>query len=327
MFQALVLDQVEKQITATLTNLSIDALPEGDVLVDVSYSSLNYKDSLAITGKGRICKQFPMVPGIDFVGTVAESNHPNFTKGQAVLLTGWGVGESHWGGMAQKARVRGDWLVHLPETLPAAKAMQLGTAGLTAMLCVQALQQSGITPDKGQILVSGACGGVGSIAISLLAALNYQVVALTGRAGAHRDWLVQLGACDVIDRSEFETQGRPLDKQRWAGAVDTVGSTILANILSQIDYDGAVAACGLAAGFDLPTTVMPFILRGVKLLGVDSVYIDAARRENAWQALAQTLPESYYAQSCQEITLEQVQDAAAQMIQGQIKGRVLIRLS
>ncbi len=326
MFDALILTQEEKKTFANIKQLTLADLPEGDVLVNVQYSSLNYKDGLAITGKGKICRQFPMVPGIDFVGTVESSDNPQFKAGQTVLLTGWGVGETHWGGMAQKARVKADWLVSLSSNLAPQNAMMIGTAGLTAMLCVQALEDAGITPEKGEILVTGASGGVGSVAVTLLSKLGYQVVAVTGRASDNADWLMQLGATRVIDRSEFEGEGRPLDKQRWAGAVDTAGSKILANILSQIDYDGAVAICGLAGGYDLPTTVMPFILRGVKLLGVDSVYISRERREKAWTRIADILPTTYFEQSCTQISLNDVPKAAEQITLGQIKGRVLIAL-
>ncbi|KKD58517.1 quinone oxidoreductase [Grimontia sp. AD028] len=326
MFKALVLDQADKITTSSIQELDVSRLPQGDVLIDVDYSSLNYKDGLAITGKGKICREFPMVPGIDLTGTVAESSDSRFTAGQKVVLTGWGVGETHWGGMAQKARLKADWLVPLPEKLSGDQAMKIGTAGLTAMLCVQALQDAGITPEKGEILVTGASGGVGSVAVTLLSELGYQVVAVTGRSSENGEWLKSLGASRVVERSEFEEPARPLEKQIWAGAVDTVGSKMLAKVLAQVDYDGAVAACGLAGGFDLPTTVMPFILRGVKLLGVDSVYAPFERRQKAWQRISELLPTSYYNNGCREISLEEVPDAAEAITNGQITGRVVIKL-
>lgn len=326
MFDALILNQEDKKIIATLEQIDESRLPEGDVLIDVDYSSLNYKDGLAITGKGKICRQFPMVPGIDFTGTVLQSENPQYQIGDAVVLTGWGVGESHWGGMAKRARVQSKWLVPLPKNLTHVQAMQIGTAGLTAMLCVQALQNAGITPDKGEIVVTGASGGVGSIAVILLAQLGYQVVAVTGRVEENKTWLQSLGATEVVSRETFSMPCRPLEKQRWAGAIDTVGSQILANILAQMDYDGAVAACGLAGGFDLPTSVMPFILRGVKLLGIDSVYISYERRQKAWQEIAQLLPASYFEQNNQEITLSQVIQAADEMMAGQVRGRLVIKI-
>ncbi|CZF85245.1 putative acrylyl-CoA reductase AcuI [Grimontia celer] len=326
MFKALVLDQADKITTSSIQELDVSRLPQGDVLIDVDYSSLNYKDGLAITGKGKICREFPMVPGIDLTGTVAESSDSRFSTGQKVVLTGWGVGETHWGGMAQKARLKADWLVPLPEKLSGDQAMKIGTAGLTAMLCVQALQDAGITPEKGEILVTGASGGVGSVAVTLLSELGYQVVAVTGRSSENGEWLKSLGASRVVERSEFEEPARPLEKQIWAGAVDTVGSKMLAKVLAQVDYDGAVAACGLAGGFDLPTTVMPFILRGVKLLGVDSVYAPFERRQKAWQRISELLPESYYDNGCREISLEEVSEAAEAITNGQITGRVVIKL-
>lgn len=326
MFKALVLEQADKKTSASIQEIDETFLPEGNVLIDVDYSSLNYKDGLAITGKGKIIRQFPMVPGIDLVGTVNTSTDERYQAGQAVILTGWGVGENHWGGMAQKARLNADWLVSLPEDLSPKKAMIIGTAGLTAMLCVQALQDAGVTPEKGEILVTGASGGVGSVAVTLLAQLGYQVVALTGRVNENEEWLKSLGASRIIDRSEFEEPARALEKQIWAGAVDTVGSKILAKVLAQMDYDGAVAACGLAGGFDLPTTVMPFILRGVKLLGIDSVNAPFERRQKAWDRISKLLPQKYYKNAAREITLEDVPAAAEAITLGQISGRVVIKL-
>ncbi len=324
MFNALVLTQNDKQTQAEVRQLSVADLPEGEVLVDVSYSSLNYKDGLAVTGLGKIIRQFPMVPGIDFAGVVSESADPRYKAGDEVILTGWGVGENHWGGMAQKARVKADWLVPMPQNADAAKAMMVGTAGLTAMLCVQALQQAGVTPEQGEVLVTGASGGVGSVAVTLLAQLGYRVVASSGRVESNGELLKQLGASDVIDRSEFEQAGRPLDKQRWAGVVDTVGNQVLATALTQINYGGSAAICGLAGGFALPTTVMPFILRGVNLLGVDSVACPFEKRVKAWEQVIALLPESFYQQACQTVALEQVPEFAQQIVKGKVTGRVLV---
>lgn len=326
MFKALVLSQEEKKTIAAIQQIDESHLPEGDVLIDVDYSSLNYKDGLAITGKGRIVRQFPMVPGIDLTGTVAESNDERYQSGDKVVLTGWGVGEGHWGGMAEKARLKADWLVPLPAGLNGKQAMMVGTAGLTAMLCVQALVDAGVKPEAGEVLVTGASGGVGSVAVTLLSQLGYQVAAVTGRAEANGELLKQLGAERVIERSDFEEPARPLEKQFWAGAVDTVGSKVLAKVLAQVDYDGAVAACGLAGGFDLPTTVMPFILRNVKLLGVDSVMCPFEKRQQAWQRLTELLPTSYYEQACREVGLEDVVDCAEAITNGLITGRVVIKL-
>ncbi|MDO6776811.1 MDR family oxidoreductase [Shewanella sp. 3_MG-2023] len=324
MFNALVLTQNDKQTQAEVRQLSVADLPEGEVLVDVSYSSLNYKDGLAVTGLGKIIRNFPMVPGIDFAGVVSESADPRYKAGDEVILTGWGVGENHWGGMAQKARVKADWLVPIPQNADAAKAMMVGTAGLTAMLCVQALQQAGVTPEQGEVLVTGASGGVGSVAVTLLSALGYRVVASSGRVESNGELLKQLGASDVIDRSEFEQAGRPLDKQRWAGVVDTVGNQVLATALTQINYGGSAAICGLAGGFALPTTVMPFILRGVNLLGVDSVACPFEKRVKAWEQVIALLPESFYQQACQTVALEQVPEFAQQIVKGKVTGRVLV---
>ncbi|PMG50093.1 MDR family oxidoreductase [Shewanella sp. 10N.286.52.B9] len=324
MFNALVLTQNDKQTQAEVRQLTVADLPEGEVLVDVSYSSLNYKDGLAVTGLGKIIRQFPMVPGIDFAGVVSESADPRYKAGDEVILTGWGVGENHWGGMAQKARVKADWLVPMPQNADAAKAMMVGTAGLTAMLCVQALQQAGVTPEQGEVLVTGASGGVGSVAVTLLSALGYSVVASSGRVESNGELLKQLGASDVIDRSEFEQAGRPLDKQRWAGVVDTVGNQVLATALTQINYGGSAAICGLAGGFALPTTVMPFILRGVNLLGVDSVACPFEKRVKAWEQVIALLPESFYQQACQTVALEQVPEFAQQIVKGKVTGRVLV---
>ncbi|GIU13130.1 quinone oxidoreductase [Shewanella sp. c952] len=326
MFNALVLTQEEKLTYANVRQMSEAELPEGDVLVEVACSSLNYKDGLAVTGVGRIIRNFPMVPGIDFAGTVLESSDERYKSGDKVILTGWGVGENHWGGLAEKARVKADWLVPMPENCDAAKAMQIGTAGLTAMLCVQALQQAGIKPSDGDILVTGASGGVGSVAVTLLAQLGYRVVASSGRVEQNGPLLTKLGASEVIERSELEVDARPLEKQRWAGVIDTVGNKVLATALAQMQYGGAAAICGLAGGFALPTTVMPFILRGVSLLGVDSVSCPFEKRQTAWQDVLRLLPASYFETACEAIALEQVPEFAQRIIKGQVTGRVLVKL-
>lgn len=326
MFKALVLEQQEKQTLSSIRQLDDSELPNGNVLLDVEYSSLNFKDGLAITGKGKIVRNFPMVPGIDMAGVVSQSDDPRYQVGDQVVLTGWGVGEGHWGGMAEKARLNGDWLVPLPSGLTPKQAMMIGTAGFTAMLCVQALLDAGLTPERGEVLVTGASGGVGSASVALLAALGFQVVAVTGRVEENGELLKSLGASRILDRAELAQSAKPLEKQLWAGAVDTVGSQVLAKVLSQIDYDGAVAACGLAGGFDLPTTVMPFILRNVKLLGIDSVSCPLEKRQKAWERLAALLPASYFEQACQEIGLEDVAEAAEAITLGKVTGRMVIKL-
>ncbi|MCG6200651.1 MDR family oxidoreductase [Psychromonas antarctica] len=326
MFKALILDQQEKKTIAEIRQIDESQLPEGEVLIAVEYSSLNYKDGLAITGKGRIVSQFPMVPGIDLAGQVIESKDVRYQAGDNVILTGWGVGENHWGGMAEKASLKADWLVPKPQALSSKQAMMIGTAGLTAMLCVQALIDAGIKPESGEVLVTGASGGVGSVAVTLLAQLGYKVAAVTGRVEENGQLLTQLGASRIIARSELQVPARALEKQLWAGAIDTVGSNVLAKVLAQMDYNGAVAACGLAGGFDLPTTVMPFILRGVKLLGVDSVSCAYEKRINAWQRLVELLPESFYQQACREVELEQAIESAEAIINGQVTGRIVIKL-
>ncbi|KHN89999.1 oxidoreductase [Pectobacterium actinidiae] len=324
--QALVLEQSDGLTHAQIREIDAEQLPAGDVTVDINWSGINYKDALAITGKGKIIRNFPMVPGIDFVGTVRHSDSDRFAVGQPVILTGWGVGENHWGGLAQQARVKSDWLVPLPASLNARKAMILGTAGFTAMLCVMALEDGGITPESGDIIVTGASGGVGSTAVALLAELGYQVTAVSGRAD-NTDYLKKLGAKQVLDRSEFSGSPRPLEKQRWAGAVDTVGDNVLATLLAQMDYNATVAACGLAGGIALPTTVMPFILRNVRLQGVDSVMAPLARRQQAWERLAAILPESFYQQVTQEIGLEDVPAVAAALLENKVTGRTLVKIS
>lgn len=323
--QALILEQQDGKTHATVQILADSQLPAGNVTVDIHWSSLNYKDALAITGTGKIIRNFPMVPGIDFAGTVHASEDPRFHVGQQVLLTGWGVGENHWGGLAQRARVNGDWLVAMPKGLDGRKAMIIGTAGFTAMLCVMALEDAGVRPTDGEIVVTGASGGVGSTAVALLHKLGYQVSAVSGRESTH-DYLRSLGAQRILSRDEF-AETRPLEKQIWAGAVDTVGDKVLAKILAQMNYGGCVAACGLAGGFALPTTVMPFILRNVRLQGVDSVMVPAKRRLTAWQRLVQDLPESFYQQSATEITLDRAPALAQAIINNQVQGRTLVKIA
>jgi acrylyl-CoA reductase (NADPH) len=323
--QALILEQHDGKTLASVQAIEESQLPQGDVTVDIQWSSLNYKDALAITGKGKIIRNFPMVPGIDFAGVVHSSEDPRFHAGQQVLLTGWGVGENHWGGLSQQARVKGDWLVAQPHGMDARQAMIIGTAGFTAMLCVMALEDAGVKPQDGEIVVTGASGGVGSTAIALLHKLGYQVVAVSGRESTH-DYLRSLGANRIIGRDEF-AETRPLEKQLWAGAVDTVGDKVLAKVLAQMNYGGCVAACGLAGGFALPTTVMPFILRNVRLQGVDSVMTPAARRTQAWERLVQDLPASFYSQSATEITLAQAPEFAEKIMNNQIQGRTLVKVA
>ncbi|HEJ9096302.1 MDR family oxidoreductase [Serratia odorifera] len=323
--RALLLEQQDEHTIAQVQDIDNDRLPDGDVTVEVNWSSLNYKDALAITGKGKIVRNFPMVPGIDFAGTVVSSKDQRFKEGQSVVLTGWGVGENHWGGLAERARVSGEWLVPLPQGLDERKAMILGTAGFTAMLCVMALEDGGVRPDDGNVLVTGASGGVGSTAIAILSALGYQVTALSGR-DSNTDYLKALGAKEVLSRSGYIETPRPLEKQLWAGAVDTVGDKLLSRVLAQMNYNGTVAACGLAGGYQLPTTVMPFILRNVRLQGVDSVHTPLHRRQTAWERLAGILPDSFYQQATHEITLEQAPATAAALLGNQVTGRTLVKI-
>lgn len=323
--QALMLDQMGGNTIAHIKTLTSDMLPQGSVTIDVHYSSLNYKDALAITGAGKIIRRFPMIPGIDFAGSVHASEDPRFHIGQQVLLTGWGVGENHWGGLASQARVNADWLVAMPDGLDARRAMIIGTAGFTAMLCVIALEEAGIAPESGEVLVTGASGGVGSTAIALLHKLGYTVVAVSGRTSTH-DYLRKLGASRIIDREAFG-ETRPLEKQLWAGAIDTVGDKVLAKVLAQMNYNGCVAACGLAGGFKLPATVMPFILRNVRLQGIDSVMTPPARRAAAWARITRDLPESFYHIATREITLNEAPEFAKALIENRAQGRTLVRLS
>lgn len=323
--QALVLEQSEGKTLAAIKDVANNSLPPGEVIVDIDWSGINYKDALAITGKGKIIRQFPMIPGIDFAGKVQSSSDPRFHNGQSVILTGWGVGENHWGGLAEQARVKADWLVPLPEGLSERQSMIIGTAGLTAMLCVMALEEGGITPESGEVLVTAASGGVGSTAIALLHSLGYQVTAVSGRESTG-DYLRQLGADNILPRSAFSEPSRPLEKQRWVGAIDAAGGQVLASVLAQMSWGGVVAACGLAGGFDLPTSVMPFILRNVRLQGIDSVMAPTARRVAAWKRLVKALPASFYQQATTEVPLTQAIDVAEKLLNNQITGRTLVRI-
>ncbi|MCE1182681.1 MAG: oxidoreductase [Rhodocyclales bacterium] len=311
---------------AALQTIDESVLPEGDVTVRVDWSTLNYKDGLAITGRSPVVRRFPMIPGIDFAGTVSESQHPLWQPGDRVILNGWGVGETHCGGLAEQARVKGDWLVRLPEAFTPRQAMAIGTAGYTAMLCVMALQKHGVLPSDGDILVTGANGGVGSVAIALLAKLGYRVVASTGRMN-EADYLTGLGAAAVIDRAELSAPGKPLGKERWAGVVDTVGSHTLANACAGTRYGGAVAACGLAGGMDFPSSVAPFILRGVTLYGIDSVMAPLPLRQQAWARLAEDLDLAKLEAMAQEITLADAIPVAEKLLAGQVRGRVVVKIA
>ncbi|MEI2772118.1 MAG: MDR family oxidoreductase [Candidatus Competibacter sp.] len=323
-FRALILDQRDGQTVAELTRLTDTDLPPEPVLVAVDYSSLNYKDGLAVTGKGKIVRRFPLVPGIDLAGTVLESASSAYRSGDRVVLTGWGVGESFWGGYAQRARVKAEWLTPLPDSLGTRQAMAIGTAGFTAMLCVLALEQAGVKPDGAKpVLVTGASGGVGSVAVALLAQLGYRIAAVTGRL-ENEAYLRELGATEFIDRETMNQPCRPLEGQRWSGVVDTVGGRVLARALAETDYGGAVAACGLAGGIDLPTTVMPFILRGVKLLGVDSVLCPPEPRRVAWARLARDLPAAVLERMTEVVSLMEVPRLAEAILAGQVRGRVVV---
>jgi len=324
MFKALVIENDEQGYRSLLKDLPESHLPDYDVTLDVSYSSLNYKDALAICNKGPIVRQFPMVPGIDFVGRVIASRHPEWQEDDVALLTGWGVGEKQWGGLAQKASVTGDWLVRVPASLSPLQTMAIGTAGLTAMLCVMALEKQGITPERGPVLVTGASGGVGSYSVSLLARLGYQVIASSGRASEH-DYLVgTLGAASVIDRDELSQPGKPLMKERWAAAIDSVGSHTLANVLAATQRDGAVAACGMAQGLDLPASVAPFILRGVTLTGVDSVMCPKPLRQQAWQRLGELMDNDLLSKLSRVIPLSEAREGAQQLLDGRVQGRLIV---
>ncbi|MEM9279365.1 MAG: MDR family oxidoreductase [Pseudomonadota bacterium] len=316
----------EKQQSVDVVELNDDDLMDGDVTVAVEATTVNYKDGLAITGKSPVVRHWPMVPGIDLAGTVIQSTSDEFKEGDKVLLNGFGVGEAHWGGYAGHARLSSDWLIPLPSELSAKQAMGIGTAGYTAMLCVMALEKYGITPDAGPIIVTGANGGVGTVAIAILSKLGFEVIASTGRS-EESGFLKELGATEIIDRAELSEQGRPLGKERWAGGVDAVGSHTLANVLAQTNYGGAVAACGLAQGFDLPATVMPFILRGVALLGVDSVMAPKAKRIEAWSRLVKDLDLSKLEALTTEIGFDDIIQTATDIIDGKIRGRVIVDMT
>ncbi|GEB71774.1 acrylyl-CoA reductase [Pseudoalteromonas carrageenovora] len=321
--KAVVINKDENNYSATLTTIENSDLPNENVSIDVLYSTLNYKDGLAITGKGPVVRSFPMVPGIDLVGSVTESTSDEFKSGDNVILNGFGVGEKHWGGLAQKAALNSDWLIPLPAAISPKQAMQIGTAGYTAMLSVIALEKQGITPSSGEVLVTGANGGVGSFAIYLLNQLGFNVTAATGRLD-QSDYLKELGASQVIDRNELSSPGKPLQKERFAGAIDSVGSHTLANICASLKYGGVVTACGLAQGMDLPASVAPFILRGVSLIGIDSVMRPKADRVEAWNKLATLVKADYLDKISSEITLDQVIDNAELLMQGKIRGRVVV---
>lgn len=329
MFKALLITQElsqDKKSLTSIVDLNEDQLPEGDVLVDISYSTLNYKDGLAITGKGPVVRSFPMVPGIDLVGQVSQSDSKDFSEGDWVVLNGFGVGEKHWGGLAQKARLKSDWLIPLPKGIEPRDSMAIGTAGYTAMLSVLALEKQGITPASGDILVTGANGGVGSFAIRLLHKLGYRVVASTGRMD-QTSYLESLGASECIDRETLSEPGKPLQKERWAAVVDCVGSHTLANACASTKYGGVVTACGLAQGMDFSASVAPFILRGVRLIGIDSVMRPKADRIEAWERLSQLLSKEDFDTISAEIGLEDVVETAYKLLEGKVRGRVLVRLS
>ncbi|MCS3744190.1 MDR family oxidoreductase [Rhizobium sp. BK661] len=326
MFDAVLIRKSDSGQEAGVSKVETAQLPQGDVLVDVAWSTLNYKDALAITGASPVVRSFPMVPGIDFAGVVAENSHSDFKPGDRVVLNGWGVGERHWGGLAVRARVRGDWLVPLPEGVSLRNAMAIGTAGYTAMLCVMALERNGVLPDSGEVVVTGAAGGVGSIATMLLASRGNSVAAVTGRM-TEADYLTGLGATSIIDRAEFTQVGRPLAKERWAGAIDVAGGVVLANVLASMRYRGVVAACGLAGGMELPTTVAPFILRAVTLVGIDSVLCPKPQRLAAWQRLAQELDMAKLDGMTTEVHLSDIVSMAPKFLDGQVRGRILVPIN
>jgi acrylyl-CoA reductase (NADPH) len=324
-FKAIRIDKAEKGTVAALTQFDEAELMEGDVTVRVEWSTLNYKDGLAVTGKAPVVRRFPMIAGIDFAGTVEQSSNPQWKPGDKVICDGWGMGETHLGAYAEKARVKGDWLVRLPEGMSAREAMAIGTAGYTAMLAVLALEKHGLTPKQGPVVVTGAAGGVGSVAIAVLSKLGYAVIASTGRM-SEAPYLKALGATEVIDRNELSGPAKPLARERWAGGIDSVGSTTLANLLSMTKYGGAIAACGLAAGMDLPSSVAPFILRGVCLLGIDSVMCPIEQRKIAWSRLASDLDRAKLAEITHEIGMDGVIDAGARILAGQVRGRIVVKI-
>jgi acrylyl-CoA reductase (NADPH) len=325
-FKAIVVEKGEGGQKAALADFDEANLMDGDVTVRVEWSTVNYKDGLALTGKAPVIRRFPMIPGIDFAGTVESSSHPQWQPGDRVILNGWGAGETHLGGYAEKARVKGDWLVGLPARNSARGAMAIGTAGYTAMLAVMALERQGVAPRHGPVIVTGAAGGVGSVAVTLLAKLGFAVVASTGRP-AEADYLKSLGAREIIERKELAGASKPLGPERWAGGIDTVGSSTLANVLSMTRYGGAIAACGLAGGMDLPATVAPFILRGVSLIGIDSVMCPMERRREAWKRLASDIDAGKLATMTSEIDLAGVMDAGRRIVEGAVRGRIVVKIA
>jgi acrylyl-CoA reductase (NADPH) len=324
-FKAIVIEKSDNAQKVELTDFDDKELMDGDVTVQLEWSTVNYKDGLAITGKAPVVRRFPMIPGVDFAGTVETSSHPTWKPGDKVICNGWGLGETHLGAYAEKARVQGDWLVALPPSMSARDAMAIGTAGYTAMLCVMALERHGLTPQHGPAVVTGASGGVGSIAIAVLAKLGWQVIASTGRV-QEADYLRRLGATEIVDRSELTGPAKPLAKDRWAAGIDSVGSTTLANVLSMTRSDGAVAACGLAGGMDLPTSVAPFILRGVSLLGINSVMCPLVLRREAWRRLESDLDRGKLATMTSEIGLADVITTAPRIIEGKVRGRIVVKV-
>jgi acrylyl-CoA reductase (NADPH) len=323
-FKAIVIEKPETGTKAALADFDEKDLMDGDVTVRVEYSTVNYKDGLAVTGKAPVVRRFPMIPGVDFAGTVESSSHPDWKAGDKVILNGWGTGETHLGAYAEKSRVKGGWLVRLPASMSTREAMAIGTAGYTAMLAVMALEKHGLKPDRGPVVVTGAAGGVGSVAIAILAKLGFSVAAVTGRL-QEADYLKGLGATEIIERKELAGPPKPLAKERWAGGVDAVGSTTLANVLSMTRYGGAVAACGLAGGMDLPTSVAPFILRGVCLLGIDSVMAPLQLRQEAWKRLETGLDRQKLAAMTSEIGLSGVLEAAPRILAGEVRGRIVVK--
>jgi acrylyl-CoA reductase (NADPH) len=324
-FKAIVIDKADSSQTVRLTDFDEKDLMDGDVTVRVEWSTVNYKDGLAMTGKAPVVRRFPMIAGVDFAGTVESSSHPKWKAGDHVILNGWGLGETHLGAYAEKARVKGDWLIRRPPGISAREAMVIGTAGYTAMLAVMALERAGIDPSRGSVIVTGAAGGVGSVAVALLAKLGYAVASSTGRP-EEAAYLKDLGASEIINRNELTGPARPLAKERWAGGIDAVGSTTLANVLSMTRYGGAVAACGLAGGMDLPTSVAPFILRGVSLIGIDSVMCPSAHRETAWRRLETDLDRKKIAAMANEIGLDEVIGAGRSIVEGKVRGRIVVKI-
>ena len=324
-FKAYVIEKAEKGTTGALTEFDESNLMDGDVTVRVEYSTVNYKDGLAVTGSAPVVRRFPMIAGIDLAGTVESSTHPGWKAGDKVVLNGWGLGETHLGAYGEKARVKGDWLVRLPAGMSARDAMAIGTAGYTAMLAVMALEHHGLKPDSGPIVVTGAAGGVGSVAIAILANLGFNVIATTGRT-QEADYLKGLGAVEILDRNELSAPAKPIAKERWAGGIDSVGSTTLANLLSMTRYGGAIAACGLAGGMDLPGSVAPFILRGVCLYGIDSVMCPLPKRNAAWKRLEKDLDRQKLAAMTAQIGLSELPDAAAKILKGQVRGRIVVKI-